>query len=42
MVDQPVNQLFGNEAVGVRFEVVSPILNDLFFVQSEPGGQITL
>lgn len=42
MVDQPVNELFGNEAVGVRFEVVAPILDDLFFMQAEPGGQITL
>lgn len=42
MVNQPVDQLFGNEAVRVCFEVVTPIFNDLFFMQSEPVGQITL
>lgn len=42
MVNQPVDELFGNEAVGVCLEVVPPIFDDLFFVQSEPGGQINL
>lgn len=42
MVNQPVDQLFGNEAVRVRLKVVTPIFNDLFFMQSEPGGQITI
>lgn len=39
MVNQPVNQLFGNKAVGIRLEVVPPVLNDLLLVQSEPMGQ---
>lgn len=42
MVNQPVDQLFGNKAVRVRLEVVSPIFNDFFFMQSEPGDQIAL
>lgn len=39
MVNQPVNQLFGNKAVGIRLEVVPPVLNDLLLVQSEPVGR---
>lgn len=38
MVNQPVNQLFGNKAVGIRLEVVPPVFDDLLFMQSEPVG----
>lgn len=38
MVNQPVNQLFGNEAIGICLEVVPPVFDDLLFMQSEPVG----
>lgn len=35
--DQPVDELFGHEAVWVSSQVVPPIFDHLPFVESQPG-----
>lgn len=40
VLNQPVNQLFCDKAVWVGFEMMSPIFNNLFFMQPEPGKKI--
>lgn len=39
--DQPVDELFGHEAVWVSSQVVPPILDHLPFVEPQPGRRQT-
>lgn len=39
VVDEPVRELLGHEAVGVRPQVVPPVLDQLPIVEAKPGGK---
>lgn len=38
VLHQPVRELLGHEAVGVRAQVEPPVLDQLPIVETEPGG----
>lgn len=39
VVDEPVRELLGHEAVGVCPQVVPPVLDQLPIVETKPGGK---
>lgn len=39
VLDEPVDELLGNEAVGVRAQVVPPVLDHLPFMEPQPDRQ---
>lgn len=39
VVDEPVRELLGHEAVGICPQVVPPVLHQLPIVETKPGGK---